>query len=323
MVLKCNRVQHQKYNLELVSSTILEAMCKIAHDQDESSEAFCIRHHPHDLTVELCMDLNKLPSIIKEFGLRINSFSVTSGASDMVCHVDCPTFWVANIVRRTLWTSISVVACTSVCILTNTSKFADAMIAHRCGQLAIQGNVPKSDGVIDVKGRNVLGKDIIFDSDLRVAPTDANAPIVYLAPDEEFAARLHFSEGIPLQHAKFHSVAAPSYHARVTLQREVSEQERDILSRNGCTIDANLVCHRRDNKPCRPEYIKELIPGLEVHIGPNVRLGVESLGQIPAVECVRRALDILRKDTREIVNCLIECERIDAFDDLVAACDCL
>ena len=310
MISRCIRLDAGKYSLKTASSTIPEALCRLSHELDDHSEAYCIRHHPHDQDLELVVDVSTLPILMTVFEERLQSFTLESGEDENTCNVICPSFWVANIIRRALWTSVQVVACSSILIQKNTSSFEDAMIAHRCGQLALQGTSHKTRGILNVENRDVLGKDIVFDDDsLNVAPSNMEAPIVKLRVGEKFQAELQFKRGRPLDHAKFHCVAAPSYHADITLQRQPSTEEIRILSDHGYVLDSALRCSRLDLYPTRAEAIKEILPTLPVRVGPRVQMDVESLGQMPAVECVKAAISALLEEASELVAKLRECEK--------------
>lgn len=310
MISSCIRLGPGKYSLGIASSTVPEALCKLSHALQESSEAYCIRHHPHDENVELVMDVSTLPMLQIAFEERLRTYTLTPGDNDDVCHVDCPTFWVANIIRRTLWTSVQVVACSSVLIHKNTSAFEDAMIAHRCGQIALRGNSHETRSTLKVESRDAFGKDIVFGSGgLSVAPSSMEAPIVKLRAGEEFQAELYFKLGRPLDHAKFHCVAAPSYYADITLERKPSAEEHQILSEHGYAVDASLRCSRLDLRPARADAIQEIARALPVRVGPGVRMEVESLGQMSALECVKAAIFAVLKETSELASTLTECER--------------
>uniref|UniRef100_A0A6C0BZS3 DNA-directed RNA polymerase RpoA/D/Rpb3-type domain-containing protein n=1 Tax=viral metagenome TaxID=1070528 RepID=A0A6C0BZS3_9ZZZZ len=310
MIARCVRLEANRYKLTVASSTLPEALCSISHELHERSEAYCIRHHPHDAEVEFVIDIATLPTLLAAFEERLRTFTLEETSHEHTCCVVCPSFWVANIIRRALWTSVPIIACSSVLIHTNTSAFEGAMLAHRCGQLALQGTSDKTRGVVNVKHRDVLGKDIIFDDDLlRVAPLDREASLVQLRKGQTFHAELRFRRGRPLEHAKFHCVAAPSYYADVHLPRAPSDAEMQTLTKNGFHCDAAFVCTRIDSRPARAEVLKQIIPHMHVTVGPRVKIGVESLGQMPAVECVKAATDSLLEQAADVMHALTECER--------------
>ena len=312
----CQRLRFNTYTLKVASATVPEALCRISHELDANSDAYCIRHHPHDETVEFSIKVSDLPALTSELEARLRSVHITPGVDEQACSVSCPSFLTANIIRRALWTTVAVVACSSVRIHVNTSSFTDSMIAHRCGQLAIQGNNPQTCAHLDVTDRDVLAKDIIFASvDLAVAECDKNAIIVKLRAGQRYQADLYFQLGTPLFHAKFHCVASPSYHADVRLQREPSAEEMSVLSENGYEVDKTLLCHRQNSTPCRSETIRELAPTLGVQLGPSVNILVESLGQMPVLKCVSAAIDAVLQENLALNSLLTECEKTGVYVD--------
>ena len=160
----------------------------------------------------------------------------------------------------------------------------------------------------NLEARTVLGEDIVFTSDACVADRDLTAPIATLQPGEVLEADLFFTRGTPLEHAKFHSVATPSYEPDVRLGRQPTPEE--VEEKLGeYTVDKDLVCARRDGRPCRVEALREILPSLGAELGPRVRLGVEALGQFPATECVERALGAAAADSRALLDAIRECDR--------------
>ena len=135
----CTRTGKNTYVIRSLCSTVLDGLCEVAHDQDAWSDALCIRRHPHDTTVEFHMTIPALKAALSEMRTRMEGVRVCENANTNNCTADCPSFWTASHLRRSLWNTIHVVACSSVRIITNTSNYEDEQIAHRCGQLAIQG----------------------------------------------------------------------------------------------------------------------------------------------------------------------------------------
>lgn len=307
---RCVLISPDTYVVRALCSTIPEALCALAHEADPESSAYCLRHHPHDDDVELHVTLPALSGAVMELKTRVQTcYNITPGAHDGACRVSCPGYWEASLLRRSLQTSVHVMACSSARIAVNTSSYQDCVIAHRFGQIAIKGDAIEAQGTVHVEGRAVLGQDIAFTSDACVAEGDLAAPIVLLRPGEIFEAELFFTRGTPLEHAKFHSVASPSYEPDVCLaRRPTPQEEEERLSEY--TVDENLVCTRRDDQPCRIEALREKLPGLEAALGPRVRLGVEGLGQFPAMVCVERALRAAAADSYALLEAVTECSRL-------------
>ena len=310
MTFPCRQDSKDSYVIQLACSTILTSLCQLAHERHEGSDAFCIRHHPHDEEVTFHMEAEELDACLAELRRRLCLAIITPGGSERECLVRCPSMWLGSLVRRALYSRISVLAVTSVRIVQNTSGFEDALIAHRFGQLALQGEGPRACGALRVEGRPALGRDIAFEAGVRVAPGDLDAPLVNLGEREVFEAELECASCTPLTHAKFHSVAAPSYWPDVRLSREPSAEERALLSADYVILDR--VCERRDGRWCRPEVLEELLPEMELELGPGVKLGVESLGQYPPEECALRAIAAIREEAAALERAITECRRTAA-----------
>jgi len=306
---RCARIAADTYLVRALCSTIPEALCALAHEADPKSSAYCLRHHPHDEDVELHIALPALAGAVADLEGRVRQrYVVVPGVHDDACSVTCPGYWEASLLRRSLLTVVHVMACSSVRIAVNTSSHEDCVIAHRCGQIAIKGDAIEAQGTISVEGRTVVGQDIVFTSDACVADGDLTAPIATLQPGEVLEADLFFTRGTPLEHAKFHSVASPSYEPDVRLSRQPTPEE--IEEKLGeYTVDKDLVCTRRDGRPCRVEALREILPHLGAELGPRVRLGVEALGQFPATVCVERALGAAAADSRALLDAVRECDR--------------
>jgi DNA-directed RNA polymerase alpha subunit len=217
------------------------------------------------------------------------------------CLVRCPGFWEANLLRRGLLTTIHVLACQSVHVRSNTSKVEDWCVAHRLGQLAICGPAIEARAAINVRDRPVRGEDICFMADMAsVADGDLNAPIVDLNAGEAFQADLFFTRGTPVEHAKFHSVASPSYEPVVHAERSLTDHERTLLA--DFEIDEELRCARKDGAPVRIEVLREAAPDVPFAFGKEVTLGVESLGQVSAAETIQLAKAGLVQDAEELYD---------------------
>ena len=307
----CRLVSENTYVIKIACSTILTSLCQLAYEKDEESRAFCIRHHPHDEEVTFHMGAEELAACLAELHAQLLTPIITPGGIERECFVRCPSFWLGNLLRRALYTRVEVLCVTSVRVVRNTSSFEDALIAHRCGQLALQSECPCALGTLCVEGRDALGKDIAFDEDVRVAPGDVTAPIVSLGESEAFEAELVCSRGRPLSHSKFHSVAAPSYYPDVRLSRDATADERALLSAE-YVVAPDRACTRKDGLWCRPEVLEELLPKMEVVLGPGLRLGVESLGQYPPEECVRRAIAAIKEEAAALAEAIRECDRLSA-----------
>ncbi len=306
--LPCRLVAKDTYGVRTACCTILAALCEVAHDLDESSDAYCIRHHPHDEEVTFHIDQRALDACLAELRARLREFSIAPGESVLYCSVACPSFWHASMLRRALYSHIEVLACTSVRIIRNNSRFEDALIAHRCGQIALQSDAPEASGIVSVEGRDALGEDIRFAGGARVAPCDLKAPIVALEAAEAFEAELVCSRGTPLTHAKFHSVAAPSYWADVRLARPPSADEAALLAAE-YSLGPDWKCSRRDGRPCRAEVLEEAVPGMKTILGPGVTVGVESLGQYTAIGCALRAVEALEAEAAALAEAISACDR--------------
>ena len=85
-------------------------------------------------------------------------------------------------------------------------------------------------------------------------------------------------------------------------ERPPTPSEVEALA--GYAIDSELLCTRKDGRPCRIEALRELAPSLPVSLGDHVWLGVESLGQLPAADCVRLAKEALVRDALELMEML-------------------
>lgn len=314
----CSSLGPHTYSLRIASSTIPEALCKLSHDLNEYSYAYCIRHHPHDEHVEMFLEMESMQSIIAEFNRRLKAIVISRGEDEFSCSAHCDSFWSANVVRRALWQLVPTVACVQVRVLVNTSQIDDCMIAHRCGQLAIAGDACETKGEINVEGRAALGGDIKFSGPLSVVPSDLSAPVVLLDRNEAFEAELLFKRGTPLEHAKFHCVASPEYYPDVSLEREPHAEESALLHPD-YVVDASLRVTRADGLPCRKETIDELVPTLPIRLGPRVRVGVESLGQRPAVECVLCALQCLADEAENLVAEIRKCDNASLHAAIGAA----
>jgi hypothetical protein len=265
--------------LSLPDSTVCDALCALAHELEPLSEAYCIRHHPHDAQLELSMGGAELARAGHELVRRMGQLACEE-LSEERCRVRCPSFLMGNLVRRSLLL-VDVLACTSVEIRVNSSRFEDAQIAHRFGQLAIRGDAIEASAKVSVRGRTLLGEDIRFAPEVNasVCAADRAAPLVPLRGQERFEASLFFARGTALEHAKFCAVVAPSYEPEVRLARAgalpIGYSQRELL------------VSRDDGTPVRAEVLREA--GLEVRLGPGVVVGVESLGQHRAAECFEKA----------------------------------
>lgn len=157
----------------------------------------------------------------------------------------------------------------------------------------------------------MLGKDITFSEDASVAEGDRDAPLMNLGRGQMFKATLLFTRGTALEHAKFLAVATPSYRPAVRLKSPPSPATRALLS-SAYDIADDLELTRKDGLPCRSEAVRELAPTVGVALTAPVTLGIESLGQMPAAECVARALAAVAEQTSQLVRGIIECDSAGA-----------
>lgn len=296
------------YRLRCSSSTVPDTLCTLDHSGNVSSSAYCVRDHPHDPCVILCITVEAAETAARELARRLQTYKIRKGATEDECAVECASVLEARVLRRALLTVVHVLACSSVRIIKNTSDHEDSIIAHRCGQLAITGDGIESTATLRVQGRTALGRDLQFHTDEAVTPAYLDAPLVLMRGDQEIHAELYFTRGTPMEHAKYDSVAAPSYAPEVILSHAPSKEQRKRL--HEYTISQKNVCARRDGKPCRIEVLRELLPEghPNVAFGDKIVIGVESHGQISAVVCVQRALRAVLEECEALVAALRECD---------------
>ena len=295
------------YRLRCCSSTVADAICALDHERDATSSAYCVRDHPHDACVLVCIKQEALEMAVKQFAQRMQMFKIRKGVTEEECTVICPGFLEARVLRRALLTLVHTMACSSVRISKNTSDHEDWIIAHRCGQLAIVGDGIESTASLRVCGRNALGRDLHFQTDEAVSPANLDAPLVEMRGNQEIHADLYFTRGTPMEHAKHHCVVSPSYSPEVIFSRALTREQKKKL--HEYSISRKNVCTRIDGRQCRAEVLRELVPeGLpEIVLGGKVTVGVESLGQMPAVACVQRALRAVLEESDVVCRAITEC----------------
>lgn len=293
------KVADDKFLLH-TSLTIPEALCALV--QQDGRDAVCLRRHPHDVAVELQIDRADLQWAVSSFRDRLaNDISLEiMSTGQAIAH--CNSYWAANLLRRSLQSTVDVLACTGVRIIANTSGIEDWVLAHRFGQVAMQGDSVEARGRIDVQGRTALAADIEFEGepDARVAAQDDTAQLVQLASQQRFSAELFFSRGTGAQHAKFQCCAAPSYVPEVRLQREATPEELAALTQHGYVLSGTLL--QRQDGPCRIEAARELVPELPLEFGAVTMVGVEAIGQISAEDCVHRSLRAALAEAEDILQ---------------------
>ncbi len=312
----CRPLGPSTYCVLAPCSTVADFLVVLAHDDDPGSEAYCIRHHPHDAEVEICLAARQRERCLAELRRRFRALEVLAAPGEMHCQVACPSFAVANVLRRALCTSLDVLACDALDVETHSSAHTDTPAAHRFGQLAFRGGAESAIAKVSVRGRDLYARDICWvhsegmHADVCVVPLDLDLCIVELEPGAEFTATLFLVRGTPLRHAKFQSVAAPTYVPDVWLSRAPDAAESARLG--DYTWRPEGLCTRADGTVCRAERLREILPRLPVTLGPRVLLGIESLGQRPAADCVRLALRSLEEGADTLVGLLRCCDSSDA-----------
>ena len=243
--------------------------------------------------------------------LRRELHSLHAEATPQGCKVLCSSLWLGNALRRGLLTAVPVLACTGVQILQNDSGYSDEQLAHRCGQLALQSDQTTASGVIEVTGRSVLGSDIRLQG-ARVAPHDETCVIAPLNHEQKLHAKLQCTRGRPLRHAKFQSVVAPGFWPEVRFTKSPNKMARALLKAAGYTVNSSNVVNSTRPGPVRREAVAEAggrdLP--DFCDFDRVVINVESLGQVPAIECVRIAIEGLLSDMDSV------CSKLD----LVSKC---
>lgn len=295
------------YKIRCASATVLEALCAIEHQRVPTSDVYCVRDHPHDAHVLFRFGRDALAQSVACLVERLQKVKMLKGDTATTCSMECPSFLEARVLRRALLTLVDVMACSTVDIIKNTSDHEDFIVAHRCGQLAIVGEGIESTASLHVCGRDALGQDLVFQTDAAVATENLEAPIVEMRAKQEMQAELYFTRGTPVEHAKYHCVASPSYSPEVILAKAPTRNQRRIL--HEYAISKKNVCTRNDGKQCRIEVVRELFHegAPDMTLGGKITVGVESLGQMPASVCVQRAMAAVVRESEAILEAIKEC----------------
>jgi hypothetical protein len=292
--------------LEELDSTVLVALVDAAHAANPASNAYCIRHHPHDVMVEIYIPAEELHAAMTAVVGLADTYTVTALDADR-CRVLCDSFRShANPLRRTLMGRLPALVCDEVSINVNTSDTINEQAAFMIGQVKFCcGDLGKGcSASIDVQGRPVLAADIRFLGGTSVAAKDADVVLVFLKPAQCFQASLHCVWGQPFQHSKFHSVAAVSYFPEVKLAKLPSSAIEKALA--PYSISAELIVTRRDGGPVRLEVLAEIAPEVLAFFTGRVELEVESLGGADALASVAAAISFLRAEAVRVASVIEE-----------------
>jgi hypothetical protein len=272
------------------------------------SDAYWKREHPLEPDVEMVTP-NELHAEQAAFSLLhdLNELRVSPDGG-----VDCLNFSVgfANLIRRALMTRISVLAVDSVIIDINGSGVLDEILAHRIGQLAIEGEDESAIGTLQVDGRAARGSDLLFDVDgVRVAACDAEVILAPLHQDCSLLLRSHLRRGRALEHAKFASVRAVPIWRRYVLETEPSLDIRNCLFADGFVIGNDLDLRRIDGNTMRIERVQEVLDkngfdSLKIKIGDAFCLPIEPLGQMTAEKCLSAAVFSVSEEIKSYMKLL-------------------
>lgn len=295
---------------------MLDLLVHFAHVARPESSCACLRHHPHDDEIEFHVETDELTAAWREALARLDACEiVTAGMAYLApgsVGIKCAPLALANAVRRSLLTRLETLAFVEVDIAVNSSAYEDEVVAVRFGGLRISAppGTRRCRATVCAMGRDLLGEDVTFDEEgVRVVDAFAKTPVVELNKGESFVAQLVCSIGTPLAgHAKFDSVAAPTYVPEVRLARNPTRAERAALAPLFVVDKQRAVRARDPVMPVRVEALRERAPDLPLVAATSATVGAESLGARAASAHAHDAMRALRVEMALIVR------MITAFD---------
>jgi hypothetical protein len=278
---------------------------------DPEANAYWKREHPLERDVELkTPDIKTAAQAAVHLLYDLQCLKVApDGAVD--CRVGS-TVSFANLVRRALMTRIRVLAVEQVTVLRNSSGVLDEILAHRIGQLAIQGQAASSGetgttgttGKLTVSGRQVRGGDLIFES-VKVAECDAQVILAPLHHDAQLQLSCTLRSGTALEHAKFSAVRAVPISQRHVLSAGLPSTEKlESLMAAGFVVGTNFEIRRPDCLPVRIERVQEVAGPLEIKQGDTFHLLIEPLGQLSAEQCLQKAVEAVSAEINDYLRLL-------------------
>jgi hypothetical protein len=213
--------------------------------------------------------------------------------------VRCGSRGLANVLRRALMTRIPTLAIDTVGIRINESGTIDEVLAHRFGQLALDGAAEVATFSVDVVGRPVLARDVAFDdSSVRVCARDCEVSVVPLGLNQRFAATGRCVRGIGLRHAKFSAVCAVPVW-------EYPHLKAPIVPPRGVFVDhTGLVLLATTRAPLRYARAVEIFGDDALWNGGFCTLVIDSLGDRNAAECVDLAVAAVEAEVADYIKAL-------------------
>ena len=308
------------YTITCVDATVLNLIKELSH-LNSKSLAVCIRQHPHDDFVEFTITSEELEWSQRYFYEMLGSLEVSPDLMQVLpadsVYISCPSAIIAIAIKRTLQTRIETLVITEVEFSVKTVDEPYEKIAHRFGQIFLQApeDLKEVGATLDVTGRDVLACDIKFaQKEVNVVAKQENHVIVPMQTKDHIVANLKCTRNIPMgNHAKFSSVANPSFYPELKLCKKLNAAETLKIS-SLFWVDSNLVVHSVNPRlPVRRERFQEILPHVKIAPISKIIVGVESLGHRSAQRNVELALQALKHEFEELIK------TINAFENTSTA----
>lgn len=209
----------------------------------------------------------------------------------------------ANMLRRSL-SDVQIPAATSVTFRTNTSAFANEILAHRIGLIPLRSTFAEhTPATLKASGPCVVRSSSIVARDVEVA--DPDVLVVCLAEGEVLDCTLHIELKTGKDHARHNAAVAP----RVVRRHEGMQHDAatgDVVPLH-TPLPVECFCEGTDWGTARCAECAGSKRSLAQKHAPLVFVvELESTGALPPLEILRRGMEHAATSAEHVANSLVE-----------------